>query len=407
MISTQLLPLCLLLALETRADDADPVVVPLRFEECEPCSVSQVFQFAPATDPVPPRVIAAAGHERAGRASGNVAVRVRRLEQAATRYRVWIDGNANDDPSDDAPFDLSPGEARRIDVSFKHDRSRRYPFSVTLQSPERGDDTAEVISWTPLYRAVGSLPGDEGELPICVLNVNADGRFGGELGHATCIGIDFDHDGRFRGEQELYVGSEVIGIGAEQYLVKSIASDGSSLALLACDLPIPVLGQPMPSYRLPTIGATSIDLGGARPKLLIVDFWDSRCAPCIAHMPEVKQLSSEPGLEAVYVSLDDARGAAKARAVGEQQGLAPATLVITGHGALDPWTRAIGSTSITETLTMLPAGNQVTHTRRCGNPLGTYLLIDTSGVLRYIGSGGAGSDLADLRAAVAEARRRH
>jgi thiol-disulfide isomerase/thioredoxin len=78
-----------------------------------------------------------------------------------------------------------------------------------------------------------------------------------------------------------------------------------------------LLGRPAPLFQLLSSTKTPIKLQAYRGKVVVLDFWETFCAPCIASMPKLQQLQDTyPGQVVVIgVLLDQSKGAT-ARAEG-------------------------------------------------------------------------------------------
>ena len=78
-----------------------------------------------------------------------------------------------------------------------------------------------------------------------------------------------------------------------------------------------LLGRPAPPFQLLSSTKTPIKLQAYRGKVVVLDFWETFCAPCIASMPKLQQLQDAyPGQVVVLgVLLDQSKGAT-ARASG-------------------------------------------------------------------------------------------
>ncbi len=69
-----------------------------------------------------------------------------------------------------------------------------------------------------------------------------------------------------------------------------------------------LIGQPAPRLAAGDIAGRPVDLADYAGKVVLVDFWATNCAPCLAEFPNLKQLYKEhheKGLEIVGVSFDD------------------------------------------------------------------------------------------------------
>jgi thiol-disulfide isomerase/thioredoxin len=72
----------------------------------------------------------------------------------------------------------------------------------------------------------------------------------------------------------------------------------------------PLVGQAAPIAGT-TLDGTTLDVSTMRGKVVLVDFWNTGCPPCVASMPKLKSLREElhgDGLEIVGVSTDGDRG---------------------------------------------------------------------------------------------------
>lgn len=70
----------------------------------------------------------------------------------------------------------------------------------------------------------------------------------------------------------------------------------------------PVLPRAAPAFSLKNLAGESVSLAGLRGKVVLVDYWATWCAPCVATMPEMQRLYEQygsSGLTVLGVSIDE------------------------------------------------------------------------------------------------------
>ena len=80
-------------------------------------------------------------------------------------------------------------------------------------------------------------------------------------------------------------------------------------------------GKVAPEFKLATFGGDQVSLSSLRGQVVLLDFWATYCAPCIAALPELQALHSRyagRGLAVVGVTVDD-RPALVRKAIGESK----------------------------------------------------------------------------------------
>ena len=83
----------------------------------------------------------------------------------------------------------------------------------------------------------------------------------------------------------------------------------------------PGLKEPAPPLAIETVGSGGFDLGAMRGKVVLVDFWATWCAPCLAELPVIAKFYEEhraEGFEVIALSVDRPRDKAQ-NAKGERQ----------------------------------------------------------------------------------------
>ena len=113
-----------------------------------------------------------------------------------------------------------------------------------------------------------------------------------------------------------------------------------------------VVGQPAPALIARSFDGQTIDLGGLRGKVVVLNFWASWCGPCRSEMPLLDAVARDyrdRGVEVVGLSADDPhdrRDALKvARGVGYRTGLlTEASVNAFGAPQVLPLTYIIGPT---------------------------------------------------------------
>ncbi len=62
--------------------------------------------------------------------------------------------------------------------------------------------------------------------------------------------------------------------------------------------------RPAPTFALPTLDGDTFDLAEYRGKVVIIDFWATWCAPCIASLPGVAKLANDLGDDVVLAAIN-------------------------------------------------------------------------------------------------------
>ncbi len=123
----------------------------------------------------------------------------------------------------------------------------------------------------------------------------------------------------------------------------------------------PVVPTQPSALLLPDLGGQERGLEELRGKVVLVNFWASWCAPCIAEMPSIQRLAEAMrGRPFAVVTVNVGEGELRAKAMVERLGLGLPVLLDKDSAVFDRWQA-----------TVLP----------------TTYLIDAAGVPRFVGRG--------------------
>jgi peroxiredoxin len=118
----------------------------------------------------------------------------------------------------------------------------------------------------------------------------------------------------------------------------------------------PEVGDRAPDFTIKTLEGKELKLADFRGKYVLLDFWATWCAPCLAEMPNLQaiqdQYAKDPRFVVIGLSLDDQPGPAassvKALKLSWRQGFV---------GPDSPVVSAYGATAIPATFLIGPDGN--------------------------------------------------
>ena len=155
--------------------------------------------------------------------------------------------------------------------------------------------------------------------------VQLDARRDGALPDGTLISV-FSHGGGYdvprahvvvdeNGDGEVDIENWLVSFAVAEGIVEAHGQrwrftpspDGSTLSLEPTDEAAPGLraGRPAPPFSVVASDGATHDLARYRGSMLLLDFWATWCAPCIALHPEVEALAAEYQLAVLGISADD------------------------------------------------------------------------------------------------------
>ncbi len=139
------------------------------------------------------------------------------------------------------------------------------------------------------------------------------GRFDGPEAR---LALDRDGDGAPDGDDLLSTfsaGDPAFVLGGD-WVAFSLPADGATLRLRpTADRPAgPRAGAPAPGFALQASDGREHRLADYRGAPLLLDFWATWCAPCIALHPEIEAWAAETGVAVLGVSADDTQAGLEA-----------------------------------------------------------------------------------------------
>jgi len=122
------------------------------------------------------------------------------------------------------------------------------------------------------------------------------------------------------------------------------------------------------SARLKRLDGTELAVpGDVKAKVIVVDFWATWCGPCVAEVPETKQIYDKfhpQGVEFVGVSLDQDPGAIETVEKFVKENGTGWVQTVSGLGWLDPTARKYGVDAIPSIWVIDPAGKIISSHAR-------------------------------------------
>jgi len=318
-------------------------------------------------------------------APDNLLVGIIASSEVEDAFTIHIDINDNgsltDDPSMQLSIDSTIVFSVRRSWENKEDKFFRYYLHCSRRLDRSGVQRIN-LRWRSHYRAEGKLLINGNDYLVAFLDSDGNGKFNkDDFKRMTSFLFDANRDGRIWGKGEHFYGHQILSFENENFLLTELAPDGSHAIFEQTDLIIPKVGEKMPGFELITTRQKMFSDESLLGENYMLDFWASWCAPCVAAFPKLKQLEKKYSdtLQVISINIDTQNRVTKAENIIEKYDLSwPQVFRVKGRKD-DLW-KQFGST---------PEG-------RFGIPL--YVLVDSKGVILYLGKGG--KNLEDLEAAV-------
>jgi len=191
------------------------------------------------------------------------------------------------------------------------------PFSVSYEDLNYPSTYRIFLIWNPLtptvltychasYRSGEIQLGDITYL-IALIDDNTDGRYD-DLDRDIMF-IDTDQDGELfttADSHEWYWLDEPLNIEGTVYRASSVSPAGSRITIKETDdwvaeKPPLEVGFPSPGFTGLDISGKEISLSSLKGQIVLLDFWASWCAPCLAELPTIKGIADEYAKDGVVV----------------------------------------------------------------------------------------------------------
>ncbi len=234
------------------------------------------------------------------------------LVQSKDAVALYVQHDSN------APFTLIPW------TSTFPSGQRVAEFSVDVSYTSGREPYNLFAIWDPGYPSVlvyardcyrtGTITLNGKTYKIAVIDENTNGRYD-DLNHGTLF-IDINQDGKLlttRDSNERFTLASPFNLGNKAvYAVKSVSADGAHIVVEKSAKWVPfkpslAVGAVAPDFSGTTTTGTEISLSALKGKIVVLDFWASWCAPCVAELPHVKTLADQNrdnGLVVLGINLD-------------------------------------------------------------------------------------------------------
>lgn len=248
--------------------------------------------------------------------------------------RLFVDSNRNGDFTDDPASKWERVETKHADtVKFRHAGTFKVdlgtaaaPQVVSVSAyrfdkndPDRkGLQTAVLFYRDYLYEGECTI---DGKTYAAILA--DDQTRGNYAGEGVKLLLDLDANGKFDSKNEGFSTGEPFNVGGATWEVKDMAKDGSEFRVAKSAKAVAVrvqppnhgVGKPITAFTATDTDGKSLSFpGDYKGKIVLIDFWATWCAPCIAEMPHVVaayEKYHKDGFEVLGISLDNDKSIAR------------------------------------------------------------------------------------------------
>lgn len=309
---------------------------------------------------------------------------------------LYVDNNNNGDLTDDVAPEWVLGEhgvyskAVTVKATFivgERTRTTELPYRALFFS--RSTQKEMQLAFRALFNRSGTLRLGSKEFKVLLHTFDSHGLYSDP--ERVALGIDRNLDGKVDGSRlsgEMFEGGKPFNIDGETYRVAEISTTGDRVVIDVSPLKVApknhvVVGEPAPDFAVRTLGGKHLRLTDFRGKVVMLDFMAAWCVPCVAALPDTKNLRSsfnDAQFALLSVSLDGGELTTRndlEQFVGKHKINWP--VVFDGQG----WGNAVAQIY---NVSQLPV----------------HVVIDREGVVRLIGRSGGKTETERTRKVIAE-----
>jgi len=200
-----------------------------------------------------------------------------------------------------------------VELVAEIDGENAYTYPLGLLWPE-GRGYIYLIGGAP---RIGTIASDSQGHTLVLVDGDINGVFGTE---GDFYAVDVDADGTIYGDtdgHEHFAIDEAFTLGERSFQLAQVSPAGSWVRLEQTEYVPPKLpltpGHPAPDFSFTTLrDGRRLSLSDFHGKVVLLDFWATWCEPCMAELPNVKEIYKkyhDRGFEIIGISLDTSESA--------------------------------------------------------------------------------------------------
>ena len=223
---------------------------------------------------------------------------------------LWLDQNRDDAITGDELLSGERGDGYylwQVELTAEID-GESYTYPLGLLWPE-GRGYIYLIGGAP---RIGTINSDGQGHTLVLVDGDINGVFGTE---GDFYAVDVDADGTVYGDaegHEHFAIDEAFTLGERSFRLAQVSPAGSWVRLEQTEYVPPKLpltpGHPAPDFTFTTLrDGRRLSLSDFHGKVVLLDFWATWCEPCMAELPNVKEIYKkyhDRGFEIIGISLD-------------------------------------------------------------------------------------------------------